>query len=288
MNPTLYDVLGVTPDAGRDQIKRAWRDAADRFEPGSGGSSAQFRLFNEAAEVLLDPERRGAYDEQLTAQGRTTPVSEPGVAREAGPARAAEPAPASTGAVATLTRPTKTTEVSPAPAEGPSAGRRTVPVVVLAVLGLLAAVGMGLAVYLGVDYQRAAAYEDALDQAPSAAERAAVAVLSYDHESLTADRNAAAKFLTEDYRADYVDTFNSLVTDNAEKTKAKVSAEVLASSAMPQGGDAGDGAVPVLLFVDQTTVSTANSGEPTTALNRVRFDMVKVDGSWLVDGITSY
>ena len=283
MNPTLYDVLGVTPDAGRDQIKRAWRDAADRFEPGSGGSSAQFRLFNEAAEVLLDPERRGAYDEQLTAQGRTTPVSEPGLAR------AAEPAPASTGAVATLTRPTKTTEdLSPAPADGPTEGRRTVPVVVLAVLGLLAAVGMGLAVYLGVDYQRAVAYEDALDQAPSAAERAAVAVLSYDHESLTADRNAAAKFLTEDYRADYVDTFNSLVTDNAEKTKAKVSAEVLASSAMPQGGDAGDGAVPVLLFVDQTTVSTANSGEPTTALNRVRFDMVKVDGSWLVDGITSY
>lgn len=283
MNPTLYDVLGVTPDAGRDQIKRAWHDAADRFEPGSGGSSAQFRLFNEAAEVLLDPERRAAYDEQLTVQGRATPVSEPDVAP------AAESAPAPTGAVATLTRPTKTTEhLAPPPVEGPTRRKRTVPVAVLAVLGLLAAVGVGLAVYLGVDYQRATAYEDALDQAPSAAERAAVAVLSYDHQSLTADRNAAAKFLTEDYRADYVDTFNSLVTDNAAKTKAKVTAEVLASAAMPQGGDAGDGEVPVLLFVDQTTVSTASSGEPTTALNRVRFDMVKVDGSWLVGGITSY
>ena len=55
MNPTLYDVLGVSPDASQEQIKTAWRDSAGRFEPGSGGSSAQFRLFNEAAEVLLDP-----------------------------------------------------------------------------------------------------------------------------------------------------------------------------------------------------------------------------------------
>ena len=49
MNPTLYDILGVSEDATREEIRKAWRDAADRFEPGEGGSTKQFRLFNEAA-----------------------------------------------------------------------------------------------------------------------------------------------------------------------------------------------------------------------------------------------
>ncbi len=80
MNPTLYDILGVAPDASREEIRKAWREAADRFEPGEGGSTKQFRLFNEAAEVLLDPERRKEYDaaqlgrdEEAAAQGEGAP-----------------------------------------------------------------------------------------------------------------------------------------------------------------------------------------------------------------------
>ena len=52
-NPTWYDVLGVSRDASPAEIKAAWRHATDKFEPGSG--SGQFRMFNEAADVLLDP-----------------------------------------------------------------------------------------------------------------------------------------------------------------------------------------------------------------------------------------
>ena len=73
MNPTLYDILGVRPQATPDEIKRAWRDAADRFEPGSGSSGAQFRLFNEAAEVLLDPAKRAEYDARLADEARHRP-----------------------------------------------------------------------------------------------------------------------------------------------------------------------------------------------------------------------
>src|SRR6186997_429457 len=62
-NPTWYDVLGVSRDASPAEIKAAWRNATDKFEPGSG--SGQFRMFNEAADVLLDPERREAYDANL-------------------------------------------------------------------------------------------------------------------------------------------------------------------------------------------------------------------------------
>ncbi|HET6627866.1 MAG TPA: J domain-containing protein [Nocardioidaceae bacterium] len=264
-SPTLYDILGVRPEATSEEIKAAWRDAAERFEPGSGGSAGQFRLFNEAAEVLLDPERRTAYDEQLSSEREAAVVTEP------------DPA----------TRDEQGETDAPTTPGRPGTPSRTVPVAVLAVLAVLAAATMGVALYLGAQYQRASEYQDALDQAPSSAERAAVAVLSYHYKSLEADRDAAAKFLTPGYRDDYVKTFE-LVQKNAPKVKANVEAEVLASSAMPQGGEQDPDRVPVLLFVDQTTTSTANSGEPSVALNRVRLDMVNQDGTWLVDGITSY
>lgn len=265
MNPTLYDVLGVSPDAHRDEIKKAWRDAADRFEPGSGGSSAQFRLFNEAAEVLLDPARRKAYDAQLAPVERKADKAEP-------PSPSPSPSPLED-------------KTGSADEGGPG---RSIPVWALGVLALLTALTMASAIFLFTQYQRESGYQDALGQAPSAAERAAEAILSYDYESLDTDRDAATRFLTPGYSDDYGDTFDSLVRENATQTKAKVEAEVLASSSMLQSGDESPDRIPVLLFVDQTTVSTANSGEPTRALNRVRFDMVNVDGTWLVDNITSY
>ena len=75
-SPTWYDVLGVHRDASPAEIKAAWRTATDTFVPGSG-SGGQFRMFNEAADVLLDPERRAAYDETLGAAPVDTTVVEP-------------------------------------------------------------------------------------------------------------------------------------------------------------------------------------------------------------------
>jgi Mce-associated membrane protein len=177
--------------------------------------------------------------------------------------------------------------IGPAEGNARTAPGRNVPLVVLVVLGVLAAVAIGVAAYLGFQARNDAAYQESLDQAPAAAERAAVAVLSYDHESLDADRDAAAKFLSSGYQKDYLKTYE-LVQQNAPELKAQVEAEVLASSAMVGSGDRDPDRVPVLLFVNQTTVSSATEGRPSVALNRVRFDMVKVDGSWLVDDITSY
>lgn len=358
MNPTLYDILGVSPDASREEIRKAWRESADRFEPGEGGSAKQFRLFNEAAEVLLDPARRKEYDEQLglAASGPEeqpaagvpdAPV--PGAARAATAAAGAEKAPAGdkangaekatggekpagaekvpagekaagaekaaeagdkSGAGAPgpvkLDKPAASKEDDAAPAatatSPTSAGGRTLGWPVLAVLGVLTAVAVGVASYLVISAQRAEAYQESIDRAPAAAESAAAAVLSYDWESLEADRDAAAKFLTPDYREDYLNTFDKLIEDNATKTQAVVEAEVLASSAMlgtpadcedgqggpcSSSGDRDPDRVAVLLFVNQTSTNTTTS-QPSVALNRVRFDMVNVDGTWLVDGITSY
>lgn len=302
MNPTLYDVLGVSRDASREEIRQAWREAADRFEPGQGGSTRQFRLFNEAAEVLLDPERRKAYDATL---GEEAP-SQQAPSQRLGTYRSTTQTPTQTDSVGTVPDApmpgASTAAATASPAEstgragaGPGArerlGRRSL--VLLLVLGVLAAAAVAAGAYFGSrgwaavqEDRQAERYQEALDRAPAAAETAAAAVLSYDYRSLEADRDAAARFLTEEYREEYVRTFDELVLDNARETKATVEAQVLASAVM--NSDRSDPtSVPVLLFVDQTTTSAA-SPEPSVALNRVRFDMVEVDGTWLVDGITSY
>lgn len=125
---------------------------------------------------------------------------------------------------------------------------------------------------------------DAIRTAPGAAEQAAATILAYDHESLEADRDAAAALMTPEYREEYVETFDDLVLEAAQERKAQVEADVRASGVAAAGPDR----VEVLLFVNQTTVSTANSGEPQTALNRVVLAMERVDGAWRVDDITSY
>src|SRR5690349_5064794 len=109
-NPTWYDILGVAPEATPEEIKAAWRNATDKFEPGSGTS--QFRLFNEAADVLLDPEKRAAYDAELVGAAPAVveepSAEEPAVEEPSPPPPADLPAPAETpprrvlGALASL------------------------------------------------------------------------------------------------------------------------------------------------------------------------------------------
>jgi Mce-associated membrane protein len=154
------------------------------------------------------------------------------------------------------------------------------------VLVAFAASGFGLdgvGVQALQDVQEQSETESAERAAPAAAERAAAAILSYSHESLETDRDTAARFMTEEYRTDYLDTFG-LVLENAPKVKAEVEAEIKASGVVHADADRAN----VLLFVNQTTTSTANQGEPQLALNRVMLTMEEQDGTWLVDDITSY
>src|SRR5689334_13823552 len=67
MTTPWYDVLDVEPTASTDEIRAAWRAAVADLDP----TARRFRLYNEAAEVLLDPERRAEYD--AAEQRRTRP-----------------------------------------------------------------------------------------------------------------------------------------------------------------------------------------------------------------------
>src|SRR4026209_903343 len=59
-----YDVLGVSPDAGAAEIKRAYRQLARRYHPDISGDErgVSFREVARAYEVLVDPDRRRTYD----------------------------------------------------------------------------------------------------------------------------------------------------------------------------------------------------------------------------------
>jgi molecular chaperone DnaJ len=60
-----YEILGVGRDASDEEIKRAFRRAAQRHHPdvdASDGAEQRFKELNEAYRVLSDRQRRQAYD----------------------------------------------------------------------------------------------------------------------------------------------------------------------------------------------------------------------------------
>ncbi len=202
----------------------------------------------------------------------------------------AAPAPAaskSQSATKTRTRkPTPSAAPKPRPTTG---GGRGPSWLLVAVLGAVVLVLVALTAYLGLvkwdirDVRATDRVDEATKAAPSVAERAAATILSYDYKSLDADQKAAQRYMTPKFRKQY-DGSMKLVAGSAPKLRAKVDAEVKASGVSNADADRAD----VLVYVDQSTTSTANGGEPQLALNRALFRMKKVDGTWLVDDITSY
>jgi molecular chaperone DnaJ len=69
--PDYYETLGVAPDVGEAELKRAYRQRAMQFHPdrnpGDKQAEEQFKQINEAYAVLSDPGRRAHYDRFGTA-----------------------------------------------------------------------------------------------------------------------------------------------------------------------------------------------------------------------------
>lgn len=57
-----YRVLGVSEDASKDDLERAYRGAARKRHPDGGGSEEEMKSLNEAHDILSDSETRKAYD----------------------------------------------------------------------------------------------------------------------------------------------------------------------------------------------------------------------------------
>lgn len=242
MTPSWYDVLDVESTASAEEIRAAWRSGIADLEPGS----RRFQTLNQAAEVLLDERARAAYDAELAAQA---------------------PAPAVEAA-------------APPAAEPGAGGARWVPTWLLGLLGALAAVSVAAAIWAwqaGDD----TAVEEATSSAQAAAEQAIEPLLSYDYETLEADQQRAASYLTADYREEY-DKLFALIEDNAPSVQPQVEAKAFASAIVRSGEER----VDVLLFVDQLTTNKGME-QPVTYKNQVTVTMQKVGQDWLIDNLVT-
>lgn len=67
-----YDILGVSRTASPDDIKKAYRKLALQYHPDRAGKDAeeQFKLVNEAYQVLSDATKRTQYDQFGRVGGR--------------------------------------------------------------------------------------------------------------------------------------------------------------------------------------------------------------------------
>lgn len=64
----LYNILGVSPNASLEDIKKAYRSLAMRHHPDRNmhpGSATRFNAIKSAYELLSDPKSRAAYDQTL-------------------------------------------------------------------------------------------------------------------------------------------------------------------------------------------------------------------------------
>lgn len=65
---SLYDDLGIAPDASDAEIKAAHRRAAKRHHPDAGGKREDFERVQRAALILRDPGKRQRYDRDGTVE----------------------------------------------------------------------------------------------------------------------------------------------------------------------------------------------------------------------------
>lgn len=63
MAKDYYKILGVARNAGKDDIKKAYRTLAHKFHPDKGGDEERFKEVNEAYRVLSDDGKRSQYDQ---------------------------------------------------------------------------------------------------------------------------------------------------------------------------------------------------------------------------------
>lgn len=63
---TYYEILGVLTTASQEDIKNAYKKKALEFHPDKNpNGEAEFKKINQAKSILIDPEKRSAYDREL-------------------------------------------------------------------------------------------------------------------------------------------------------------------------------------------------------------------------------
>jgi Mce-associated membrane protein len=252
MIANFYDLLDVAPDATEAEIRAAWRSAIAELDP----ADRRFRVYNQAAEVLLDPQRRRAHDDQIAASTEAEERAEPDAEVVA--------------------------DSGERPDSSVGSTRREVPTWALAVLAAVTAVAVAASAWLWFAVPSDASVEESARAARSAAERAIVPILSYNALHLEEDKKAAQAYMTSDYREKSYDKMFAVIEQNAPGTKTIVRTDVIRSGIVRSGADR----VQVLLFLDRPTTNKQTT-EPIVYHDQATVTMQRVDGEWLVDDLVS-
>jgi len=75
----LYNILGISPTATQEAIRKAYRSLAMRHHPDRNthaGSTVRFNAIQSAYELLSDPKKRAEYDQSLNNRIILDPESE--------------------------------------------------------------------------------------------------------------------------------------------------------------------------------------------------------------------
>jgi Mce-associated membrane protein len=312
VNANWYDLLDVEPDASADEIRTAWRSAIEGMDP----TERRFRVYNRAAETLLDADKRAAYDAELAAAedaeedladaneseaedsvadvtAAPEPELEPESETEAetGAETEAEPeAEPDSGAVVLEKGDRELAEDSDDEAEEAAGGtapqtvRRPIPAWLLLVTALVTGLVVVAAVALWWFKPSDNAVADATSEAEAAAERATPVIFSYDYTRLDADHDATVGYLTSDYRKRYEPLF-TVIKQNAPELQVKVQAQLVGSGIVRTGsGREADDRVQVFVLFNQVRTNKAST-TPVTYPLFATLSMEKVGDEWLVDDV---
>jgi len=278
VSASWYDVLGVDRSASAEEIREVWKSAIADLDP----TDRRFRACNQAAEVLLDPTRRAAYDAELEPE----PLEDEAVGDEL-----LEDEPVEDDLLDE-----EPPAVGPTDEQAAPEGRWLVPAWLLismagAILVLLAAAllvvkagDQDVEPFSWVRGEETTRVEDSADEARQAAEKSVPLVLSYDYRTLERDHDRAVRVLTGDQLKDYESTWADGIEPNAAKARAVVETSVVESgvglSNISEDGDR----VELLVVVDSQTRNIKVTNRQTLGLT---VTMVRTGGEWLIEDLKS-
>ncbi|MDG3011520.1 h domain protein [Rhodococcus sp. D2-41] len=160
------------------------------------------------------------------------------------------------------------------------AGRNRRKVLLASVVAVLVLALAGGVAYLGWNHYQVNQAEQARTDATSAAKAQAEKMFSYDYGNVEKEMAAASNGLTGDFKKQFDTLVKQQVVPAAKEKQLTVKAIVVGQAPISTTPDS----AVVLLFVNQ--IANGNTGPNASFTpSRIKMDMKKVDGNWLVGGL---
>lgn len=135
------------------------------------------------------------------------------------------------------------------------------------------------------DFRDGRGIDKANSQASSAAGKAAERIFTYQYNKLPEHLKGSKALMTPSFQKEF-DSIAPALTELAPQRKIVVMSQSRGEAAIECGDECSPTKSSVLVFLDQARL-VGDSKTPTVFGNRIVVDMVKRDGSWLVNNITA-